>query len=222
MTGDAEAQAFARFRQEAECDEHVGLFERIEDFVQARREMRGVVAGGEQHARGAFHHAHDDAGRDAVSGNVGDVGDPVVGIAGKIDQVAADFAAGRGAAVEFPGAEFCFDGRDENAVDFGGEFDFGLHAEVAAAFLDIHDQEADVAEDRRDDDGPTIDGESVFAEPRSPRHPSASGVGKVVKILADQIADEELRGEDREERDPESAAQCEPGDGVDDGCAAGK
>jgi hypothetical protein len=67
VTGDAESQPFARFRQKAKRDEHVGPFERVNHFVQAWSKMRGVVAGTEQHARGAFDHTHHDAGRNAVT-----------------------------------------------------------------------------------------------------------------------------------------------------------
>jgi len=199
VAGDAEAEAVARFGEEAEGDEHVGLFEGIEDFIEARGEMRGVVTAGQQHAGGAFDHAHDDAGGHAVAGNIGDVGDPVVGIAGEIDEVASDFAAGGGATVKFPGAEFRFDGRDQDAVDFGGEFDFGLDAEVAAALFNIYDKEADIAEDCRDDDGVAVDGES-FLLIRDRRRIHLRGRGKVVEVLGDQITEKKLGGENWEGR----------------------
>ena len=158
--------------------------------------MRCVVAGSEQHARGAFDHAHDDAGSHAVAGDVGDVGDPFVGVAGEIDQVAADFAAGRRAAVKFPCTEARLDRRDENAVDLGGEFDFGLHAEVAAALPDIDEQEADVADDRGADDGPAVDSEApLLSRDRDGIH--LRRFGQSTEILADQTAYEELRGEYR-------------------------
>jgi len=45
---------------------------------------------------------------------------------------------------------------------FGGELDFGLHAKIAPAFLNIHDQKADVPDNCRDDDGVAVDSEPLL------------------------------------------------------------
>ena len=220
MARQADAESGSILRKKTKCDEHVRPFEGIEDFVEAREKVAAAGAGAEEHASRAFDHAHDDSGRDAVARDIGDVGDPVVFRAGEIDQVAADFAAGRRAAVELEIAELRVDRGDEHAVDLGGEFDLRLGAEIAPALGDGDVEEAAVAEKYGRDCGNAVEVQAAM-QPGKFGRIEVRRLWMVRECAGEDIHQEKMNGKKRQACFPEMPAKGETGDGIRDSECAG-
>src|SRR5271167_3449237 len=152
MPGGTDAQRVAAFGDLAKSGKHFGAFQRVQNFVKALHQQIAFATRDQQHMRGAFQHAHQDAGRNAVAGDVGEISDPIPFGDHQVDQIAADFAAGLRIAVEGEALNLLIDFGNEDAMNFLGQCDFRVNAKVAFALLNSYEDKAGVADDHSDED----------------------------------------------------------------------
>ena len=131
MRGGGEPERVVAPLQAGERRVHRRALEVVDHRVQQRQQLAEVGTAAQRDPGRALDHPHQQAGADAVAGDVDDVGGPAGRVLDDVDQVAADLAAGHRQAAQFDRRRPLRQRRHEHAMDLPRELDLRLQPAVA-------------------------------------------------------------------------------------------